>query len=557
MTVARYLRISDEDQDFKRANKTESDSIVSQRNLISDFIRKLPEYVDADIVEFCDDGWSGKNFERPAVMEMLKQVGNGQIQCIIVKDLSRFGRNYLEVGNYISRIFPFLDVRFIAINDGFDSIRPMEADRLDVSFQTLLSDLYSRDLSCKVKNALRFKAEQGKYIAAFAPYGYVKDQKDKNRIVPDPAAAENVRCIFRMAADGMTTMQIAREMNERQILTPMQYKCMNGCGRVAWHCIREDNFWTPQTVIKILRDERYTGKAVFGRQKREETGKIHQVKVSKADWITVEHAHESIVSQEEFDHAQDQLRAYMERGVVCKSKRPLKRKVRCGICGRNMMRAGGRKHPYYTCMTFLLTDAYPCPAERIPEAELLEIVQKNIQEQAKYAVDISRIWEEKQRYNSRDTDGLRKTLVTLKKSRGGLENDIRELYEKFAFGELDKERYLDLKKAALEKCGNLSKKIEELEDAIKNAGTNGKLENKFAERSSQYTELKELTDAITADVLQEIIVYPDKKLNIVWNYPDDLKNLLMDTEAYFQVWTANEAVRNALGRPCDQFTQNA
>lgn len=528
MTVARYLRISDEDKDLRRADKTESDSIVNQRSLISDFIRKLPEFEDADIVEFCDDGWSGKNFERPAVMEMLKQVRNGQIQCIIVKDLSRFGRNYLEVGNYLSRVFPFLDVRFIAINDGFDSIRSMEADSLDVSFKNLLYDLYSRDLSHKVKDALRFKAGQGKYIAAFAPYGYVKDQKDKNRIVPDPAVAENVRCIFQMAEDGMTTMQIAREMNQRQILTPMQYKCRNGCGRTVWNCVREDNFWTPATVIKILRDERYTGKAVFGRQKREEAGKIRQVKVSKADWITVENAHESIVSQEEFDHAQDKLRAYMERGSVCKSRNPLKRKVRCGICGRNLMHAGSRKNPYYTCRTSCMTDVYTCQTERIPEAELLEIVQKYIWEQAEYAVDFSRIWEEKQCHNSPDTDVLRKTLSTLKESRSRLENDIRELYEKFAFGELDKERYLGLKKAALEKCGDISKKVEELEDVIKNASTNGKLENKFAERFNPYTELKELTDAIIADVLQEIIVYPDKKLKIVWNYQDEWKNLLLD-----------------------------
>lgn len=175
-----------------------------------------------------------------------------------------------------------------------------------------------------------------------------------------------------------------------------------------------------------------------------------------------------------------------------------------------------------------MTNVYTCQTERIPEAELLEIVQKYILEQAEYAVDFSRIWEEKQCHNSSDTDVLRKTLSTLKESRSRLENDIRELYEKFAFGELDKERYLGLKKAALEKCGDISKKVEELEDVIKNASTNGKLENKFAERFNPYTELKELTDAIIADVLQEIIVYPDKKLKIVWNYQDEWKNLLLD-----------------------------
>ena len=518
MTVASYLRISDEDKNKKKTEKIESDSIVNQRNLISDFIRNEPAFRDADIVEFCDDGWSGRNFGRPAVMEMLEQVRKDQIQCIIVKDLSRFGRNYLEVGNYIFRVFPVLGVRFIAINDGFDSIRTMDAESLEVSFQSLVSDFYSRDLSYKVKNALYFKAQQGKYVAAFAPFGYMKDQKNKNQIVPDMDAAQHVRCIFQMASEGMSTMQIACEMNKRQILTPMQYKRIHGCGRTVWNCVHENNFWTPETIIKILRDERYTGKAVFGKRKREEMGNIHQVKVKKADWIIVENAHESIISQEQFDYVQKKLRMYAQRGTVCKSRNPLKRKVRCGVCGRAMIRVKNVGNPYYTCQTPLMTDAYTCSAERIAEDDILETVRKNIWEQTKYAVDFSHIWEEEQYRESQDTEVIRKAFIKLKESCDKLENDLQGLYERFVFGELSKQAYFDSKKAVLERRQNISAQMEKLEIVLKKVGTDGKQENK---RFHQYTKIKELTGNMIVDVLQEVIVYPKKILNIVWNCRDN------------------------------------
>lgn len=161
LTVAAYLRISDEDADRGQAAKTESDSIANQRNLITDFISRMPEFDGAEVIEFCDDGWSRKNFTRPAVREMLDLARQGKIHCIVVKDLSRFGRDYLEVGNYISRVFPFLGIRFIAVNDGFDSIRPMEADSLETSFKTLIYDIYSRDISRKVRSAKKSRRKKG------------------------------------------------------------------------------------------------------------------------------------------------------------------------------------------------------------------------------------------------------------------------------------------------------------------------------------------------------------------------------------------------------------
>ena len=190
----------------------ESNSIGNQRKLLDSFIENHPEFAGAKILEYVDDGWSGKNFDRPDVKRMLDHVREGKIQCIIVKDLSRFGRDYLTVGNYISRIFPFLDVRFIAVNDGFDSINPLDIDSLDTSFKTLLYDLYSKSLSRSVRNAKAFRAGRGDYLAPFAPYGYIKDPENHRHLLIDPEAAEVVRMIFRMAGEGMKIHEIAHEL---------------------------------------------------------------------------------------------------------------------------------------------------------------------------------------------------------------------------------------------------------------------------------------------------------------------------------------------------------
>ena len=236
-TTAKYIRLSSEDNNLRTSGKMESNSVANQRNLLDTFISRTPELAETNIIEFCDDGWSGKNFERPAVQKMLAQVREGKIQCIIVKDLSRFGRNYLEVGNYIYYVFPFLGVRFISVNDGFDSIRPADLDSLNTSFKNLLYDLYSRDLSRKVRKAKKFRAKRGDFLSPFAPYGYVKDPENKNRLLIDPEAAETVRRIFHLMADGKKTEQIAEILNREAVPTRMLYKRAAGCSRTRWPSI--------------------------------------------------------------------------------------------------------------------------------------------------------------------------------------------------------------------------------------------------------------------------------------------------------------------------------
>ena len=526
LTVAAYLRISDEDEDRGQAAKTESDSIANQRNLITDFISRMPEFDEAEVIEFCDDGWSGKNFTRPAVRKMLEQARQGKIHCIVVKDLSRFGRDYLEVGNYISRVFPFLGIRFIAVNDGFDSIRPMEADSLETSFKTLIYDIYSRDISRKVRSAKKIKAEKGEFLSPFAPYGYKKDGEKKNHLVIDPETAGTVRKIFEMAADGQTTEKIAWILNTDQVPTPMQQKRAAGCPR-KWKGIHGKNFWTRDTVRVILRDERYTGMNIFGKRMRDEIGRSHTVKKDRGEWISVSGTHQGIVTREEFEHAQEQMRRFQERGCGQPSGSPFLKKVRCGVCGHIMARVG-KKKPYYVCHTPRVTDQYACPVERMPEKDFEEAVLKQLRMQALYAVDLSRIWEEKQRLRKQDTESMRKNLSRLKESRSALDNHIRDIYEKTIFGEMDKEVYLKEKKLASEEKDRMNQRIRELEAELQNASESGRLENKFTDSFQQYAEIEELTADIVNDVLQEIVVFPDRVFNIVWNYRDEMENLLLD-----------------------------
>lgn len=525
-TIAKYLRLSSEDDDLKLTGKLESNSIANQRNLLDSFIKRVPEFADAEIMEFCDDGWSGKNFERPAVQEMLDLVRQGKIQCIIVKDLSRFGRDYLTVGNYISRVFPFMEVRFIAINDGFDSIRPMDADSLETSFKTLLYDLYSRDLSRKVRSAKRFRAQRGDFLSPFAPYGFIKAPDNKSRLLIDPEAAETVRRIFQMMGEGRTAIQIARVLNMEDIPTPMRYKRAAGCSRTVWPCIDEDNFWTPNTVTVILRDERYIGKNVYGKRMRDMVGNVHTVKVSKADWITVNNTHDGIVTQEEFDRAQANLRAYVEHDGIAPYQL-LQRKVRCGVCG-HVMRRGGAGKPYYLCQTPLVTDAYSCPTDKTRESEIMDALLEGLRVQAQTAVEMRLIWEEQRKKHRKDAKTIWKTITALKEDRNQRAQQIKSLYEAYALEEIGKSEYLAAKATATRECEGIDAKIAELEAELEDTAPDGKLNNGFVASFQQYIGVEEITREIVSDVLKEVRIFPDGRLEIVWNYGEDYRKILLD-----------------------------
>ena len=529
--TAKYIRLSAEDVDLGKDGKIESNSVTNQRNLLDAVISRTPELADSHVVEFCDDGWSGKNFERPGFQAMIAQVRAGKIQCIVVKDLSRFGRDYLTVGNYISSVFPFLGVRFIAVNDGFDSIRPADIDSLETSFKALIYDLYSRDLSRKVRSAKRFRAQQGDFLSPFAPYGYVKDPADRSRLVIDPEAAETVRRIFRMTADGQRKEQLARQLNAEGVPTPMLYKRAAGCTRTKWNNLFDENFWTGGLIYGILRDERYVGRVVYGKHTRDRIGHAHVVRVDREDWIVVDDTHEGIVTQEEFDRAQAAIRA-LECGAVKNHRHPLQKKVRCATCGYAMSRVQGSA-PYFVCRTSRMNSAYTCRV-RIPEADVLDTVSEGLRMQALIAVELRRLWEEQCQGRKKDITATRKKLAGLREKHQRLSQQVSGLYESFALGEISKAEYLTAKAAAGKQRDDAAVQITELEASLENMDTDGSLRNGFVSAFGKYQEVEEITDEIVADVLKEVHIHPGGRIETVWNYRDELKKLILDLQGDHQ-----------------------
>jgi len=525
--IAIYLRLSSEDDDLKRAGKLESNSIANQRNLLYAFISRNADLAEAKVVEFCDDGWSGKNFERPGVQDMITQARQGKIQCIIVKDLSRFGRDHLIVGNYISRVFPFLGVRFIAVNDGIDSIRPGDIDSLETSFKALIYDLYSRDLSKKVRSAKEFRAKRGDFLSPFAPFGYIKDPSNKNRLLIDQAAAETVRRIFQMAADGTPRLEIARTLNREAVLTPMLHKRATGCSRTIWPCVHEENFWTEFSVTKILRDERYVGTNIYGKRVRDMIGHTHTVKVGRSDWITVADTHEGIVTREEFDRAQAAMRELEEYEASTYDRKLLRRKVVCGICGHAMTRTRGPNVRYY-CHTSRVAFGYSCSGHSISEADLQDAILSGLCAQAKTAVEMGLLWAELRKRDMDGVENIRKKLSVLRDLNTQQNQRTQELYETFVTGKVGKAEYLAAKKMIKGSYDTVLSQIEKLESALEDTGTDGQLQNRFVSSFQKYRDVSELSKEIVDDVLDRVIVYPGERLEIVWNYQDDFEKLLLD-----------------------------
>lgn len=519
MTVAKYLRLSAEDADLRQSGKQESNSIGNQRNLLDSFIQQKEDFADAEIVEFCDDGWSGKNFDRPAVKELLEQTKHGKIQCIIVKDMSRFGRDYLTVGNYISKVFPFLGVRFIAVNDGIDSIRPQDVDSLDTSFKALLYDLYSRDLSRKVRNAKRARAQKGEYLAAHPLYGYVKDPARKNHLVIDPPAAETVRRIFVMVGGGVSIAQTAKMLNSQGVPTPMRHKTAKGM-YASWNCIGEENLWTEASVLKVIRNEEYTGSTVYGRRFHDRIGQGHSVKVSKKDWIIVPDVHEPIVSMEEFDRAQAALKEYKERHVPVGSKT----RIRCGICGHAMSRRN-TKEPYYFCRTPNVTDVCSCPQERIREQEIHTALLVTLRAMAQTAVEMDKLLREHQKEKGLDVAGMRRNLIVLQEQLSGLKRQMKGQYEAFALDKISKTEYLASKAAARQKELALSEQIAKLELAMEQAHLSDGEEDGIINKLRQYTEMEAVTKDVWDDLLMQVLVFPGNRIEIQWRFQDEFDKL--------------------------------
>ncbi len=349
--AAIYVRLSKEDGDVASAAKAESNSISNQKNLIRDFLKDKDDIIV--VSERVDDGYSGSNFERPGFQMMLEDIRRGEVDCVVVKDLSRFGREYIDSGKYIERLFPALGVRFIAVNDHIDSKEESGRDDIVVPFKNLMNDAYCRDISIKIRSHLEVKRKNGEYTGAFTPYGYKKDENDRSRIVPDLYAAGVVKDIFRMKLNGMSQAAIADCLNGKGILSPMEYKHSLGI-RIQDHFkTHEQAGWSSVSVRRILENEVYVGTLVQGRHSTPNHKIKKIVDKPEGEWIRIEDSHEPVISKREFAIVQRLLGMDTRTSPNEDEVYVLSGLAVCADCGAPMIKrnvpAGGKVYSYYIC----------------------------------------------------------------------------------------------------------------------------------------------------------------------------------------------------------------
>jgi DNA invertase Pin-like site-specific DNA recombinase len=346
--AVKYIRLSIADD-----KPGESDSVANQRKLIDEWLKNHPEI--EVVSEKIDDGWSGLLFDRPAFKEMMADIEKGEINCCVTKDLSRLGRENVEILRYLRRIFPAYGVRFIAINDNIDTLND-SADDIAVSLKSIINDAYCRDISIKTRSVLESKRANGDYIGACCVYGYRKSEENRHRLEPDDYAASIVSGIFRMKLDGMAAARIAEVLNERGILSPYQYKKDRGLPHPKkGFTDKEEAKWSAKTVIRILQDETYTGTLIQGKCTTPNY-KLKEIRQkSENEWHRHENAHEPIVTRNDFNLVQRLMRLDTRTSPADDKVYVFSGLIICGCCGNRMIRksapGNGKRYYNYWCPT--------------------------------------------------------------------------------------------------------------------------------------------------------------------------------------------------------------
>jgi DNA invertase Pin-like site-specific DNA recombinase len=513
--IAMYLRLSADD------GFGESESISGQRDLIADFLAGQSEFSGSKIIEFADDGWSGTDFNRPAVKELLELVRCGKVHCIVVKDFSRFGRNYIEVGDYLEQIFPFLGVRFISVNNNFDSKKePYSAGSLDVTFKNLVNEMYSKDISKKVKDAKYAKMKNGELMAGCPPYGYTISKERKNRIIVDPVAAANIRRIFDLYVSGVDTAAIASLFNAEKIPTRAEY-----LKSIGYKCSsKEGTFWTQETIAIMLREETYIGTFKARQTKVVRVGSSKVVPTPKEEWIVIPNNHEAIIPNETFDSAQERLG---EKKNTPRNKRGhvFSGKVVCGHCRRFLRRRELKKQgAYFICNSYKFADC-GCSRGRLAESELNETLLCAIRKQAEMALIADSMLSELKSLAIGTGQKILKNISAMQSSVDNLKQSKIQLYERYKADELTKELYLAERAQIEQELFNLVTRLDESKLNLEQLHA-GDTENQFIRRFKDFVDLTNLTQDVVQTLVSAVYVYDPDSIEIEWNYADDFKRMV-------------------------------
>ena len=515
--MAAYCRLSKDDGENKI-----SESIENQMKLIREYVSKSDDLEIAEI--YIDDGYSGLYFaNRPEFQRMMEDIYKGKIQGVITKDISRLGREHIETSNYIERVFPSLGIRYIAILDGVDSVSHSNEEL--AQFKTLFNDMYSRDISKKIRGVLSAQKKRGQFMSSFAPYGYIKDPKDKHHFLVDEEAAKVVRKIFYMYLEGYSRDGIAKKLNEEGILTPSEYK--RKVQGLKYSNAKEKagaKGWAYPTINVILRNRVYTGAMVQHKSERisYKVEKYHYI--PEEQQYIVDGMHDPIISKDTFDQAQEVMkRRTRASGFYSEVKKvnPYAGILICGNCGYNLQRVTCRDG--YECGSYHKKGNTICYSHFIKKEVLDSIVKNEIQRQAKLALKESDKDEilkaaDRRKEVQRRCEEADQRIERLQMELAGVQKYKKKTYENYVDGVLDKGEYLSYKAEYEKQDQDIREKIQQAEQEKDSFGeAEGAYEN-WIEKFIKYGTLSEVTREIVTELIDKIIVNGDMSIDIVFKY---------------------------------------
>lgn len=534
-----YLRLSREDGD-----KLESDSIANQRKIIDRYLAKYPELKIYDT--YIDDGYTGTNFNRPNMTRLLDDIKSRKVNCLIVKDLSRFGRNYHETGRYLEVVFPLLKLRFISVNDNIDSYtNPQSIKNSTVSFKNVMNDEYARDISTKVRSSFNAKRKRGDYIGSVALYGYIKDPNDHHKLIIDEEAAENVRLIYRLFLDGFSIYNISLKLKELGILNPTDYKTSKGIknnNKLKYE--RENTGWSTQTIRRMLKNPMYIGTMVQGTHQTISHKVRKCVAVAKENYIIKEGTHEPIIDRETFDKVQERFNhdTWQHKGLNNNSISDLDNGaiyvgyIKCHECGRAMQRTGcmnnGNPLYYFVCGAYLQWKQCSRHTTRIKK--LNEIVLDAIKNYISLGLELEKILQmiKDSKCDSLAVTELKTELKECEKQREQVFKLQNDLYVDLKSELITVEQYMLFKKQYTEQLTIWDARIKMLQERIAESNLESIAQNTLFGDLKKYENITTLTREVIVDLVEMIYIYNDGGVSIKFNFHDEFARVIKIVENY-------------------------
>lgn len=541
--LGEYIRLSKEDLKKAREGKDDSNSVKNQRDLLNEYYQK---YIDEfeSVAEYVDDGHTGTDANREDFQRLLADVMSGKINCVIVKDLSRFARNYSDAGSLIENLFVQMNVRFISLAENVDSYRdPDSVSNIIVPITNVMNDNYCYQTSKKIRQVFDYKRRNGQYIGSFAPYGYIKHPKDKHQLIVDEEAAEVVKLIYKMCLQGMTKHAIVLHLNEHGVPSPTAYRRIKG---LPVSCAVADNpMWGNKIISDILTNPIYTGDLVQGRR-RVKSYKVHQIEaVPEEEWVRVSDTHEAIIKRDSFDKVQELLKRDTRTAPQKRELHLFSGFLKCADCGKAITRCQSGQNIYYACSTYKNRSRTACSMHSIKHNRLEAAVLFAIQQQVHLAVSYSKIIARINSAPVKKGQSLRlNDLITAKERELSKVTRYKQsLYQDWKDGEISQQDYRQMKEDYERQTADLAAVLERL--AAERAELANGVDNEHPALVTfiKYQNIDKLTRDILIDLVEHIKVYENGNISVKVKFADELRRIA----EYIEINTSTlaEALKSA------------